>query len=176
MGEARHHELLDVGTILDLADLRVLNLPDGKLQELDPSTIEKPIRDELLRVQPQVVVTFPIHGISGFPDHIVTHFAVTRVYLELQKPGTFVVTASRVLHRCFRSGRIPMARERHRTSGDRLCLSGDRLRHGTISRGTRLLCNVCGCNRTDEGSSGVRQDSPFRIISRRPQATLGGSL
>ena len=86
MGEARYRELLDVGTILDLADLRVLNLPDGKLQELDPSTIEKPIRDELLRVQPQVVVTFPIHGISGFPDHIVTHFAVTRVYLELQGP------------------------------------------------------------------------------------------
>jgi hypothetical protein len=33
-----------------------------------------------------VVVTFPIHGISGFPDHIVTHSAVTRVYLELQGP------------------------------------------------------------------------------------------
>jgi hypothetical protein len=31
-------------------------------------------------------VTFPIHGISGFHDHIVTHSAVTRVYLELHGP------------------------------------------------------------------------------------------
>jgi LmbE family N-acetylglucosaminyl deacetylase len=46
-------------------------------------TIEKSIRDEILRVEPHVVVTLPIHGISGFHDHIVTHFAVTRVYLEL---------------------------------------------------------------------------------------------
>jgi LmbE family N-acetylglucosaminyl deacetylase len=84
MGEARYRELLDVGTTLDLTDIRVLNLPDGGLKELDPWTIEKAIRDELLRVKPHVVVTFPIHGISGFPDHIVTHFAVTRVYLELQ--------------------------------------------------------------------------------------------
>jgi len=32
-------------------------------------------------------VTFPIHGISGFADHLVTHFAVTRVYLEPRGPG-----------------------------------------------------------------------------------------
>jgi hypothetical protein len=48
--------------------------------------IEKSIRDEIQRVEPHVVVTFPIHGISGFHDHIVTHFAVTRVYLELNGP------------------------------------------------------------------------------------------
>lgn len=35
---------------------------------------------------PDVLVTFPIHGISGFHDHIVTHVAVTRVYLELRGP------------------------------------------------------------------------------------------
>ena len=44
------------------------------------------IRDEILSVEPHVVVTFPIHGISGFHDHLVTHFAVTRVYLELHGP------------------------------------------------------------------------------------------
>jgi LmbE family N-acetylglucosaminyl deacetylase len=83
MGEARYREMMDVKATLDLTDLRVLNLPDGGLKELDPRTIEKSIRDEILRVEPHVVVTFPIHGISGFHDHIVTHFAVTRVYLEL---------------------------------------------------------------------------------------------
>ena len=76
--------MLDVGKTLGLTDLRVLNLPDGGLKELDPWTIEQAIRDEILRVRPHVVVTFPIHGISGFHDHIVTHSAVTRVFLELR--------------------------------------------------------------------------------------------
>jgi LmbE family N-acetylglucosaminyl deacetylase len=86
MGEARYHELLEVRKTLDLTDIRVLNLPDGGLKELDPWMIEQLIRDEILRVEPHVVVTFPIHGISGFHDHIVTHFAVTRAYLELLGP------------------------------------------------------------------------------------------
>jgi len=86
MGEARYRELVDVKTALDLTDIRVLNLPDGGLKELDPWTIEKSIREEILRIEPHVVVTFPIHGISGFHDHIVAHFAVTRVFLELHGP------------------------------------------------------------------------------------------
>lgn len=86
MGEARYRELMAVSATLDLNDIRVLSLPDGGLKELDPWTIETVIRDEILRVEPHVVVTFPIHGISGFHDHIVTHFAVVRVYLELYGP------------------------------------------------------------------------------------------
>ena len=86
MGEVRYRELLNVKRTLDLNDTRVLNLPDGGLKELDPCVIEEVIRDEILRVKPHAVVTFPIHGISGFHDHIVTHFAVTRTYLELRGP------------------------------------------------------------------------------------------
>jgi LmbE family N-acetylglucosaminyl deacetylase len=86
MGEARYREMLAVSATLDLTGIRVLHLPDGQLTELDPQAIEQPIREEILRVEPNVVVTFPIHGISGFHDHLVTHFAVTRVYLELRGP------------------------------------------------------------------------------------------
>jgi LmbE family N-acetylglucosaminyl deacetylase len=86
MGEARHREMLDVRRTLDLTDMRVLDLPDGGLRELDPWSLEEAIRSEILRVRPHVVVTFPIHGISGFPDHLVTHFTVTRAYLELIGP------------------------------------------------------------------------------------------
>jgi N-acetylglucosamine malate deacetylase 2 len=86
MGEARYREMQDVKTTLELADMRILDLPDGKLKELDPWSIEQVIREEILRVKPHVVVTFPVHGISGFHDHLVTHFTVTRVYLELRGP------------------------------------------------------------------------------------------
>jgi LmbE family N-acetylglucosaminyl deacetylase len=87
MGEVRARELAAAGATLDVTDLRILGLPDGGLKEIDPWTIETLVRDEILRVAPHVVVTFPIHGISGFHDHIVTHFAVTRVYLELHGPA-----------------------------------------------------------------------------------------
>lgn len=86
MGAARHREMQDVRETLDLTDMIVLNFPDGKLKELDPWTIEGPVREEILRVRPHVVVTFPVHGISGFHDHIVTHTTVTRAYLELLGP------------------------------------------------------------------------------------------
>lgn len=84
MGAARHREMQEVRRTLELTDLRVLNLPDGKLKELDPWTIEQAVREEILRVKPHVVVTFPVHGISGFHDHIITHVTVTRAYLELR--------------------------------------------------------------------------------------------
>ena len=86
MGAARHREMLDVKRTLGLADMRVLSLPDGKLKELDPWVIESAMREEVLRVRPHVLVTFPVHGISGFHDHIVGYAAVTRVYLELHGP------------------------------------------------------------------------------------------
>lgn len=54
------------------------------MKELDPWSVEEVIREEILRVRPHVVVTFPVHGISGFHDHLVTYAAVTRVYLELR--------------------------------------------------------------------------------------------
>ena len=87
MGAARHREMQDVKRTLQLADLRVLSFPDGKLKELDPWSVEDVIREEMLGVKPHVVVTFPVHGISGFHDHIVTHAVVTRVYLELHGPA-----------------------------------------------------------------------------------------
>jgi len=86
MGNARAHEMLEVKKTLDLSGLRVLTLPDGKLKELDPWAIEKVIREEILGIHPHVVITFPIHGISGFHDHIVCYTTVTRVYLELHAP------------------------------------------------------------------------------------------
>jgi LmbE family N-acetylglucosaminyl deacetylase len=86
MGEARYREMLAVKQTLDLTDMRVLTFQDGKLKELDPWTIEEAVRDEILRVKPHVVVTYPVHGISGFHDHIITHTTVTRAYLEIKSP------------------------------------------------------------------------------------------
>jgi N-acetylglucosamine malate deacetylase 2 len=55
----------------------------AKAEAAEFAAIEEAVSTEVLRVRPHVVVTFPIHGISGFHDHIATHAAVTRAYLRL---------------------------------------------------------------------------------------------
>ncbi|MCP5051142.1 MAG: PIG-L family deacetylase, partial [bacterium] len=85
MGEVRYQEMLNVEKVLDLSGMRVLDLPDSGLKEMDPRDIENVITDEIHRVQPQVVVTYPVHGISGFHDHLVSHAVVKRVFLEIKE-------------------------------------------------------------------------------------------
>jgi len=87
MGEVRHREMREVARVLGLSDLTVLDLPDSGLKELDPRTIEAAVGDHIERVRPKVVVSYPVHGISGFHDHLVTHAVVKRVYVQLRDRG-----------------------------------------------------------------------------------------
>jgi len=82
MGEVRYREMQDVARVLDLSTLEVLDLPDSGLKETDPRAIESAVRAGLERVRPHVVVTYPVHGVSGFHDHLVTHAVVKRVFVE----------------------------------------------------------------------------------------------
>jgi len=87
MGEVRYREMLEVAKVLGLSDLTVLDLPDSGLKELDPRRIETVVADHIVRVRPDIVVSYPVHGISGFHDHLVAHAVVKRVYLELRDRG-----------------------------------------------------------------------------------------
>lgn len=84
MGEVRHREMLDVSDVLNLSGMTVLDLPDSGLKEMDPRAIEQAIIDEIEKIEPDVIVTYPVHGISGFHDHLVTHAAVKRVFIEMK--------------------------------------------------------------------------------------------
>ena len=90
MGEVRHKEMLDVAKTLDLNGLTVLDFPDSGLKEVDPRELETVVRDEIKRIQPDIVVTYPVHGISGFHDHLVTYAIVKRVYLELKDQVSYL--------------------------------------------------------------------------------------
>ena len=87
MGEVRHREMREVAKVLGLSNLTVLDLPDNGLSELDPREIEAVVGDHIERVRPEVVVSYPVHGISGFHDHLVTHAVVKRVYMQLRDRG-----------------------------------------------------------------------------------------
>ncbi|HEX6201674.1 MAG TPA: PIG-L family deacetylase [Thermoanaerobaculia bacterium] len=82
MGEVRLAEMRCVERVLGLAGLTVLDLPDGGLAKVDPREVERPVEQAVDRVRPDVLVTYAVHGISGHPDHLVTHAAVKRVFCE----------------------------------------------------------------------------------------------
>lgn len=87
MAEVRHEEMQDVAEALDLTSLTVLEYPDGQLAELNPLVLEEEIASSIHDIEPDVVVTYPVHGISGHPDHLVTHGVVKRVACALQSDG-----------------------------------------------------------------------------------------
>ncbi len=90
MGAVRYKEMLNVAKVLDLSGLTVLDLPDSGLKEMDPREIEKVIREQIEKIRPAVLVTYPVHGISGFHDHLVCHAAVKRVYEEMKEESGYL--------------------------------------------------------------------------------------
>lgn len=85
MGQVRLEEMQGVARVLGLSSLEVLDFPDGGLAELDPRVLEAVVARAVKRHRPDVVVTYPVHGISGHPDHLVTHAIVKRVCCVLRE-------------------------------------------------------------------------------------------
>jgi LmbE family N-acetylglucosaminyl deacetylase len=80
MGEVRFKEMMEVKKVLDLSSMVVLDMPDSGLKEMDPREIEKIIEEHIEKIRPDVLVTYAVHGVSGFPDHLVSHAVVKRVF------------------------------------------------------------------------------------------------
>ena len=87
MNEVRYKEMLNVEKALNLTSMTVLDYPDGDLKELDIRDIENSIRKNIKKIDPHIIVTYPLHGISTHDDHIVSHAAVKSVFLDLKDSG-----------------------------------------------------------------------------------------
>ena len=85
MGVVRYKEMLDVEKVLNLSGMKVLDLPDSGLKFMDPREIEKVVEDEIHKLKPDVIVTYAVHGISGFHDHLIIHGIVKRVFVEMNE-------------------------------------------------------------------------------------------
>lgn len=91
MGEVRVSEMEDMASVLGLQDLTILDFPDSELKEVDPRALETAITRHIACHRPQILITYPVHGISGFHDHLVTHAVVKRAYETLHaQPGRVV--------------------------------------------------------------------------------------
>lgn len=87
MGEIRYKEMQAVRAVLGLTGMTVLDFPDSGLKELDPRLLEKAVKHHIENIQPEIVITYPVHGISGFHDHLITHAVVKQVFLAMKDSG-----------------------------------------------------------------------------------------
>ena len=90
MGSVRFGEMQRVNEVLGLSGMTVLDLPDSGLKEMDPREIEKVVVNEIEKIKPEVLVSYAVHGISGFHDHLVTHAIVKRVFVELRESKSYL--------------------------------------------------------------------------------------
>jgi len=82
----RERELERAARILRIAEVRQLGLGDGKLKDVPAEELQKQIEDFIADHNAEVVVTFPVDGISGHKDHIVIHHAVNAVVFSGRTP------------------------------------------------------------------------------------------
>jgi N-acetylglucosamine malate deacetylase 2 len=87
MGAVRYQEMQQVEKVLGLTGMTVLDLEDGGLREMDPRLIEKVVAAHIRKIKPQLIVSYPVHGVSGHHDHLVMHAVVKRVFEELKNEG-----------------------------------------------------------------------------------------
>lgn len=87
MGEIRYKEMLAVEKTLGLSGMTVLDLPDSGLKNMDPREIEQVVANHIKEIKPDILVSYPVHGISGFHDHLVMHAVAKNVYLNLKDNG-----------------------------------------------------------------------------------------
>lgn len=77
-------EILHVQKMLKLSNLKVLDYVDGELIKTDYNYLKKTIVTYVIKVKPDIIVTFPNHGLNIHPDNVVTHVVVKDVYEELK--------------------------------------------------------------------------------------------
>ncbi len=84
MGAVRAKEMECVREVLDLTSFALHDFPDGELHRENPLDLESIVESAIRRVRPHIVVTYGVHGVSGFSDHLVTHAVVKRVFCAMR--------------------------------------------------------------------------------------------
>ena len=92
--EVRADELQAASRVLGITRVRLLDHEDGMLPWILPERLEADILDEIVRSDPDVVITFDADGLYWHPDHIAVHDRTTAVVAALDRraPALFHVT------------------------------------------------------------------------------------
>lgn len=92
--DVRTLELMAAARTLGIADVVLLDHPDGYLPWVDASRVEAELLDVMARVRPDVVITFGADGLYWHPDHIAIHQRTTAAVAALgpDAPALYYVT------------------------------------------------------------------------------------
>lgn len=82
MGIVRAQELQKVQQTLGISELTILDYPDGGLAKHPLFYLEADILKWLHHYQPNIVITYPVHGGSGHHDHITLHHIIKRLFFD----------------------------------------------------------------------------------------------
>jgi LmbE family N-acetylglucosaminyl deacetylase len=92
--DTRAQELRRAADALGVAEVILLDYPDGFLPWIDAPEFEARIVSEITRVNPDVVITFGDDGLYWHPDHIAVHERTTAAVASLDgaAPALYYVT------------------------------------------------------------------------------------
>jgi LmbE family N-acetylglucosaminyl deacetylase len=99
VGKAREAELRAAATELGLREVRLLDYPDGALDQVDGADAIEKIAGHLRRIKPQVVITFGPEGAYGHPDHIAISQLTTAAIVSAADPSFATPAAPGEPHR-----------------------------------------------------------------------------
>lgn len=85
LGLVRKQELHEAGKILGITKIYFFDYPDQLLDEIPLDQLKLKIRNILIEINPQIVITFDSHGITGHPDHKYISKAATEVFFEIKQ-------------------------------------------------------------------------------------------
>lgn len=94
LGTIRVAELQDAAHVLGVAEVVLLDHPDGYLPWVAGRQVEVGIRSVIARVRPDVVITFDEDGLYWHPDHVAVHEAATAAVISFAAgaPALYYVT------------------------------------------------------------------------------------
>jgi N-acetyl-1-D-myo-inositol-2-amino-2-deoxy-alpha-D-glucopyranoside deacetylase len=97
LGNVRVRELRDAANILGIAEVVILDHPDGHLPWEDEALLQAEILVAIRHFRPDVVITFGEDGLYWHPDHIAIHERTTAAVASLggRAPALYYVTMPR---------------------------------------------------------------------------------
>jgi N-acetylglucosamine malate deacetylase 2 len=90
MGLVRIREMEKVQEVLGIKEMHILDYEDGGLALINPLHLETIVEEWITKIQPNIMVTYPVHGGSGHHDHIALHAAVNRVFHALKPNSSYL--------------------------------------------------------------------------------------
>ena len=83
LGSVRSIELKRAARTLGIKKSFQLDYPDGGLKDVDGTTLTDKIKEIILKIDPNIIITFEPGGLNGHPDHIAISRAASRAFDDL---------------------------------------------------------------------------------------------